>query len=153
MPSNFSFVKERLAGMERPGSHASLHEDLTFLKAQGISHIVSLTERPLDYTLVDEFEFEYLHLPVADFTPPTMDQIRKFIEFWQAAEAQARATVVHCAAGQGRTGTLLACALVYQGHTAVEAIERLRAKRPHSIETSEQEHAIQDYEWLLRRKR
>ena len=153
MASNFSFVIEKfLAGMERPGSHAPLQEDLEFLKVQGISGIVSLTESPLEHTLIEAFGFRYLHLPVADFTPPTLEQVRRFIAFLEEFEAANRAVVVHCAAGQGRTGTLLACALVHKGHTAAEAIEQLRTVRPHSIETAEQERMVQDFEWITRRK-
>ena len=154
MPANFSFVIEKcLAGMERPGSHAALEEDLEFLKVQGIRGIVSLTEAPLEHTLVTEHGFKYLHLPVEDFTPPALEQVKQFIGFLEEAESAGCAVVVHCAAGQGRTGTMLACALVHKGSSAAEAIEKLRSLRPHSIETAEQEMMIRDYEWIVRRRR
>src|SRR6185503_14933132 len=87
MPNNFCFVIEGvLAGMERPGTHASLREDLAFLKKSGVGAIVSLTESALDPVPIREFGFRYLHLPVADFTPPTLEQIMGFIEFQQRAE-------------------------------------------------------------------
>jgi atypical dual specificity phosphatase len=53
---------------------------------------------------------------------------------------------VHCGAGLGRTGTLLACYLVSSaGLTADEAIARVRAARPGSIETDEQEQAVRRF--------
>ncbi|MBI3831991.1 MAG: dual specificity protein phosphatase family protein [Planctomycetes bacterium] len=153
MPINFGYVIEgELAGMERPGSHAPLDDDLDFLRNQGIGAIVSLTEHPLDQMALEPFGFRYLHLPVEDFTAPTLPQIRAFIEFYEKAQAEKTPVVVHCAAGYGRTGTLLACVLVHKGRTAAEAIEQLRQMRPHSIETTEQELMIQNFEWVARRR-
>jgi len=146
MPHNFSFVIEDiLAGMERPGTFAKLREDLEFLKMQNINAIVSLTETQLERAFVEEFGFRYLHLPIADFTPPHLDQIERFLNFLRKNEAEHVATVVHCGAGLGRTGTMLACALVEHGSNADAAIDRVRTLRPYSIETIEQEECIRRF--------
>ena len=52
---------------------------------------------------------------------------------------------MHCGGGLGRTGTLLACYLVRQGLPAAEAIERVRAVRPGSVETRQQAQAVHAY--------
>ena len=57
---------------------------------------------------------------------------------------------VHCGAGLGRTGVVLAAYLVATGMTAANAIARVRRLRPHSIETDEQAEAV---EWYARRQR
>ena len=146
MPNNFSFVITGiLAGMERPGTFSKLRDDLEFLKMRKISAIVSLTETPLEKAFIEEFGFRYLHLPLADFTPPTLSQIDEFMKFQRDAEQDRLATVVHCGAGLGRTGTMLACALVGRGAVAESAIDRIRTLRPYSIETVEQENAVRHF--------
>lgn len=154
MPANFSFVIENvLAGMERPGTFARLREDFEFLKDHKISAIVSLTESPLERVYLEEFGFRYLHLPVPDFTPPSIAQIDTFIAFLKKAEADRLAAMVHCGAGMGRTGTMLACALVARGKSSDAAIEYVRELRPHSIETMDQEECVSDYADILARRR
>ena len=130
--------------MARPGRSSPLEEDLAFLMAQGIGAIVSMTESPLDGRIVSGFGLRYLHLPVPDYCAPSMQQIEEFLVFLDDAD-HAGGVVVHCYAGQGRTGAMLACALVHQGMSAEEAIRLVRAKRPPSIDTLVQEQIIFDF--------
>jgi atypical dual specificity phosphatase len=139
---NFSFViPGKLAGMARPGRYGPLAQDLAFLKAQGIRAIVSVTEYALDITAIETAGFDYLHLPVDDYEAPTLEQIETFLRFLEVHQADG-AVGVHCAAGQGRTGVLLACAFVVRGMTADEAIAHVRALRPPSIDTPNQEKIV-----------
>jgi atypical dual specificity phosphatase len=54
----------------------------------------------------------------------------------EAALAGGRRVAVHCGAGLGRTGTLVACYLTRRGVRPDDAIARLRALRPGSVETA-----------------
>jgi atypical dual specificity phosphatase len=61
--------------------------------------------------------------------------------------------MVHCAAGIGRTGTILASYLVkYQKMSAKEAIGKVREERPGSIQSESQEIAVSVYEEFLKTK-
>jgi len=147
-PRSFSWVIEgQIAAMGRP---TSLRKDLEYLYDQGIRVIIGLTVLPLQECFLDEFGFLYHHIPMADFSPPTPEQIDKFVSSVEAARAGGRRVAVHCLAGLGRTGTMIACYLVHQGRTAREAIAEIRRLRPGSVETVTQETAIEEYERRLR---
>ena len=54
--------------------------------------------------------------------------------------------LIHCRAGWGKTGTILAIYLMeFYDKTAREAIQEVRNLRPWSIETTEQEMAVLNY--------
>jgi atypical dual specificity phosphatase len=147
---NFSWLIEgEIAGMAKPTS--SVH-DFEFLKENGFEAIVSLTEFPLNEALIEEFGFSVKHIPVRDFEAPTLEQIEDFIAFAEKARAEGKKLVVHCDAGVGRTGTVLACYLVSKGYNAAKAIEEVRIKRPGSVETIEQEELVMKYEEQRGRK-
>lgn len=152
MRPNFSYVIDKvLAGMSCPGRADDLAADLALLSDQGIGAIVSLTLEPLGAELVREQGFRYLHLPVGDFRSPTLKQIEEFVAFVDdcrrlSGEAGAGCpVVVHCDAGMGRTGTFLACYLVSRETPPAGAIKKVRALRPGSIETAEQEDIVFAY--------
>ncbi len=125
---------------------ASSVYDFEFLKDNGFEAIVSLSEFPLSEVLIEEFGFTVKHIPVRDFEAPTLEQVEDFVAFADNARSEGKKLVVHCDAGIGRTGTMLACYLVSKGYNAADAIEEVRAKRPGSLETIEQEEVVLKYE-------
>ena len=139
MVANFSWIVEgRVAGMARPRP-----TDLEWLRDQGVSAVISLTEAaPAGLET-----FEHIHLPVPDMTSPTLSELRAAVTFIQ--DQMDGGVVVHCGAGFGRTGTVLAAYLVSRGESAPAALERVRAMRPGSVETSDQELAIARYAQLV----
>ncbi len=144
MIRNFSWlIEDEIAGMARPASSVN---DFEFLKDKGLEAIVTLTELPLSEVLVAEFGFSVEHIPIRDFEAPTLEQIQNFVTFAEKVRSEAKKLVVHCEAGIGRTGTVLACYLVSKGYNAADAIEEVRAKRPGSIETIEQEEVVREFE-------
>lgn len=119
--------------------------DLETLADEGICAIVSLTER-VPPELVGERRFATLHLPIEDMAPPGREQIERFVQFVDRQVRDGCAVGVHCLAGLGRTGTMVACYLVTRGRSADEAIDEVRRARPGSVQTDLQEQAVHRWE-------
>lgn len=146
MLRNFSFVLAgELAGSAFPGWSGDLEEDLQEADEAGITAIVSLTEQPPDLQAIEAVGFRHLHLPVSDFSPPTLSQVREFVAFVDEEREAGGAVLVHCRAGVGRTGTMLAAYLVHEGKSAADAVRAVRRSRPGSIETGAQEKLLQQF--------
>jgi atypical dual specificity phosphatase len=142
----FSWIENgHLAAMARPGRQRDLEVDLAWLQSAGIVVLVSLTEEPIPESALEKFGMTGLHLPVEDFTPPTLAQIDRFLNEVELAESEDFALGIHCTAGKGRTGTMLAAYLVTQGFSAEEAIAEIRKLRPGSVETPEQEQRVAEF--------
>lgn len=147
-------IDGQLAGCSRPGAHgASIASDLAVLREQGIQSVLNLTETPV---LAHELEIAGLdafHLPVDDFHAPTTQQMLQALKYIDASLAENMPVAVHCLAGQGRTGTILAAWLLRSGLSADDAISEIRALAPGAIESVPQVEALrrwaEDRPWLV----
>lgn len=139
----FSWVIEgKLAAMSMPDRSS---DDLGQLGRKGVGALVNLTPWEWPASVLTQYGLEYLQLPIPDFSPPQPAQADKFVQFCDRNINQGRAVAVHCLAGKGRTGTMIACYLVYKGAEPQEAIGRIRSLRPGSIETHSQELAVHEF--------
>ena len=132
-PDKFSWlIKSKLAGSGIP---TSINE-VQWVLDQGIKSIVTIREEPLDESWTRDIN--YLHVLSNDF-------IHRRI-------TSNEPVLVHCLAGMGRTGVILACYLVkYQNMSADEATQKVRKERPGSIQSYPQEEIIFRFEKFLQR--
>jgi atypical dual specificity phosphatase len=147
-PAFFTWMeKPYLAALAKPRSE----EDLRWLRANGIDVLVSLTEEPPPRRLINQAGLMLVHLPVLDFTAPSQEDLVAACDAIKKAKDSGLGAAVHCGAGLGRTGTILAAWYVYSGQPSSEAIKKVRALRPGSIETPDQEEAIHLFARELKR--
>jgi len=143
-------ITNELAGMGMPGMVAQLEDDLFALQENGVGAVVNLTEHVLDEGAFRRANLDMLHVPIPDMMPPSREEIDQVVGFVEAEIAGGKPVVIHCFAGRGRTGTMLACVLVRRGFDPLEAIQRIREVRPGSIETESQVAAVIDYAHYLK---
>jgi atypical dual specificity phosphatase len=146
-PSGFSWIdKPLLAAMARPAEA----EDLTWLREQGIEILLSLTEERPRRDWIEAANLLVFHEPLEDMEAPSQEQLDRCVSAIVRANERKMGVAVHCGAGLGRTGVVIAAYFVARGLSAGNAIARIRRLRPGSIETEEQAAAV---ELFARRKR
>ena len=137
-PDNFSWlIENKLAGSAIPTSN----DEVQWAVGQGIKSIITVREEPLDDTWIKNVN--YLHVLSNDMGVPEFNDLVYAVDFIHRRITNNEPVMVHCLAGLGRTGTVLACYLIkYQNLSADEAIQKVREERPGSIQSYPQEEII-----------
>ena len=142
----------QLAGTPLPGATHSIDHDLAALQRMGVTMLITLTEEDLPQEPLHRHGLRNLHLPVYDRESPTVAQIQMLLKRMENLLAQGQVLAVHCLAGIGRTGTVLAAWLVRAGLTASEALRRVRLLDPQYVQSPGQEAFLQHYEETILKK-
>ena len=141
-PAGFSWIeKPLLAALARP----SEPEEFQWLREQGIEILLSLTEDRPRRDWIENAGLLVYHEPLEDMEAPTQEQIDRCVSAILRGHERKMGVAVHCGAGLGRTGVILAAYFVARGQSAGNAIARIRRLRPGSIETDEQAASIELY--------
>ncbi|MHA1531561.1 MAG: protein-tyrosine phosphatase family protein [Candidatus Heimdallarchaeota archaeon] len=125
-------------------------DDLLQIKQLGIDIIISLDEGIQEHPNYKKLktDFEHYELIITDYDIPKNEHIEQFLAIVSKAIKEKKKVLVHCWAGCGRTGLMLALAerFVYGTLDGEKAIKMVRKIRPCAIETQNQYNLILEYE-------
>lgn len=83
-------------------------------------------------TAYQTYQIEQLWLPTVDFNPPSLDSVRRGVEFLYQKTSKSQRVYVHCKAGRARSATIVICWLVkHKGMSPEQAQAHLLTCRPH----------------------
>lgn len=139
LPAHFRWIlPDRIAGMGRPGMLRDAQLDLHALSQVGMTLLVSLTEAPYPIAELRNFGLAPRHFPIHDMGVPSLGPTASLCGYLERIIEQDGKVAVHCQAGLGRTGLILASFLVWLGDAPERAIETVRSVRLQYIQNKAQ---------------
>jgi protein tyrosine phosphatase (PTP) superfamily phosphohydrolase (DUF442 family) len=127
---NFRVVDEQVWRGAAPS--ASTFRDLAAAGATTVVDLRAEDDLTVDAELLGDLGITRFHLPIRDGQIPSQGQVDRFLEIVRNSDGP---VFVHCGAGVGRTGAMVAAYLVRTGGAdGVEALRRNLSVGPPSLE-------------------
>lgn len=141
---HFWAIPGRLGGGSHPARHGKGADSLQQLSALGFGAVLTLSEEGLEADALEAAGLDWLHLPIRESGAPSRMQMERATGFVAAANRAGKAVFVHCFAGYGRTGVVVAGLMIAAGEDPSAAIARVRRLRPGAVESARQEEFLLD---------
>lgn len=103
-------VDLKIGGMASPDKNSSPVDAMEYLKTQSDKNgvvLIGLNEDNFE-ELAKNYDIEYIHLPIVDFTKVSPEIYDKLYREIEKANMHGKNITIHCGAGNGRTGTAIA---------------------------------------------
>lgn len=151
-PRDFRWViAGHLGGLPRPGIVAALADDLDGLLRMGVTTLVTLEEtRTVPEPELVAAGIAGLHWPIVDMEAPELAEAARWCTDLGARLEAGEVVAMHCRAGQGRTGTMLASQLIWAGSSAIDALDQVRGINPRWVTSDAQVRFLARFEAYLR---
>lgn len=150
-PRHFLWLKPgRLGGLPRPGIVEPLQVDLERLKRLGVTVLVTLEERPtVDPAALAAYGIRSIHAPIDDMRAPPVHEAHARCQEVARLLREGEVVALHCRAGLGRTGTMLAAQLIEEGASSRAALDKVRELNPKFVQSEIQVRFLAELELFL----
>ena len=120
--------------------------DLLEWHSAGIQSVVNLLEEYYDDITQQELRhgFAVLHSPIPDMCAPPLDQLQMIVQWIDGEIGAGRKVLVHCFAGIGRTGIILAAYLMHIGMPMHDALRNILSVGSEP-QTNEQRDILEEF--------
>jgi hypothetical protein len=171
---NSSWITPNILAMQRPSSillaKYNIVQQFLLLNIGAIFNLQMIGEHaqcgdgihPEGFSYLAE---EFMSAGIMHYNPSWVDMsvpsLSKMLDIVQIMEfnikgthsRKPRSVAVHCHAGLGRTGIVIACYLVYAaGMSTEDAIQLVRTKRPGSVQTATQVQFVNDFYLYIKQR-
>lgn len=130
LPNTYWVLPGQWLAGEYPGgqSEVQTRERLSRLSSAGIDAFIDLTQpgELVPYDTYLPLQIDHVRKPIADHgTPEYAWHMQEILETIDALLARGKTIYLHCRAGIGRTGTVVACHLIHRGLAPEPALQEL----------------------------
>lgn len=153
-PRGFHWLRRgSLAGMPAPGLTNDIDYDLQLVRATGVSCLVTLTAETLPSESLRQHGLRSLYFPIGDMDVPSNERAAELCARVAGLLERKQVIAFHCKAGLGRTGTILATQLIWEGAEARAALAQVRTVEPGWVQSDKQLVFLTQFEKWLRSHR
>ncbi len=138
-------LKGQLAGTPLPGVFFEADYDLKSLQRVGVTQLISTTQHPVEPALLEKYGIMGKAFPIKDMGVPTLEQAVEICRYISQKIEQDEVIAVHCRAGLGRTGTVLALYQIWKNNDALSALEMVRNIEPRWVQSDQQVEFLDEF--------